>query len=99
MSEPFLTEVSDRICSHMNEDHASAVVLYAQVFGGKLSATSAQMVAIDGNGMDLIAQVNDQAVPVRIAFEPPLKDAEDAHHRLIEMVKEARKQSVMGNNG
>ncbi|HEY9301501.1 MAG TPA: DUF2470 domain-containing protein, partial [Phormidium sp.] len=39
MSEPFSTEISDRICTHMNEDHASAVVLYAQAFGDQPEAT------------------------------------------------------------
>jgi putative heme iron utilization protein len=30
MSEQFSPEVSDRICKHMNEDHANAVAIYAQ---------------------------------------------------------------------
>jgi putative heme iron utilization protein len=91
MSEQFSTEISDRICTHMNEDHASAVVLYAQAFGGKPEATEAQMLAIDANGMDLTAQVNGETVPVRVNFDRTLTDAEDAHHTLIEMVKQARK--------
>ena len=32
MSDPFSPEVSDRICKHMNNDHAEAVLLYAKVF-------------------------------------------------------------------
>ncbi|TAG93550.1 MAG: DUF2470 domain-containing protein [Oscillatoriales cyanobacterium] len=91
MSEPFSIEISDRICTHMNEDHASAVVLYAQAFGGKPDATTAQMLAIDANGMDLTAQVNGETLPVRVNFERTLKDAEDAHHTLIDMIKQARK--------
>jgi putative heme iron utilization protein len=91
MSEQFSTEISDRICTHMNDDHASAVVLYAQAYGGQPEATSAQMLAIDANGMDLTAQVNDEIVPVRVKFDRTLKDAEDAHHTLIDMVKQARK--------
>ena len=91
MSEQFSTEISDRICTHMNEDHASAVVLYAQAFGDQPEATEAQMLAIDANGMDLTAKVKDETVPVRVKFDRTLKDAEDAHHTLIEMVKQARK--------
>ncbi|MEG3842048.1 DUF2470 domain-containing protein [Microcoleus sp. herbarium14] len=90
MSEPFSTEISDRICTHMNDDHASAVVLYAQAYGGNPEATEAQMLAIDANGMDLTARVNGSTVPVRIKFDRTLTDAEDAHHTLIEMVKQAR---------
>ena len=87
MSEKITTEVSDRICTHMNEDHANAVVLYAQTFGGLTDATAAKMVAIDPQGMDLTAQVNGETVPVRIEFDHILQDAQDAHHTLIAMLK------------
>lgn len=92
MSEQFSTEISSRICNHMNEDHAEAIVLYAQAFGGLADATAAQMLAIDAQGMDLKAQVNQEAVPVRIQFDHILANAEDAHHTLIDMVKQARVQ-------
>ena len=48
--------VSDRICAHMNDDHADAVVLYATAYGHQPAATSARMVAIDPQGMDLTAE-------------------------------------------
>jgi len=90
MADPFSPEVSDRICKHMNEDHADAVLLYAQTFGSKPDATSAVMNAIDAEGMDLSAQIDGTAIPVRILFNPNLKDSEDAHYTLIEMIKQAR---------
>jgi putative heme iron utilization protein len=90
MSENFSTEVSTRICKHMNEDHSAAVKLYAQAFGGLTEAEAAQMVAIDAQGMDLTAQVNGKTTPVRIQFDHILQDSEDAHHTLIAMVKQAR---------
>jgi putative heme iron utilization protein len=40
--------------------------------------------------MDLSVRVNETNVPIRIAFDRSLKDAEDAHHTLIDMVKQAR---------
>lgn len=86
----FSAEVSDRICQHMNDDHANAVVLYAQNFGGLSNATAAKMVSIDSQGMELMAQVNGAAVPVRVEFDHVLEDAEDAHHTLVAMVKQAR---------
>lgn len=51
------------------------------------------MLAIDAQGMDLTAQVNGESVPVRIHFDHVLADAEDAHHTLIAMVKQARVQA------
>lgn len=93
MSEQFSAQVSDRICAHMNEDHADAVLLYAKTFSNLTDATAAQMLSIDAEGMDLNAQLNGEAVPLRIKFDHVLKDAEDAHHTLIEMVKQARAQA------
>jgi putative heme iron utilization protein len=93
MSEQFSAEISSRICNHMNEDHADAIVLYAQVFGGVKQASSAQMLAIDAQGMDLTAEINGESVPVRIQFDHTLANAEDAHHTLIAMVKQARVQA------
>lgn len=92
MSEPITPEVSKRICSHMNEDHANAVVLYAQAFGGSPEATAAEMISIDPHGMNLSAKVNGESVPVRVEFGRALESAEDAHHTLIDMVKQARTQ-------
>lgn len=90
MSEAFSTEISDRICKHMNEDHANAIALYAQVFGNSPDAEAAQMQSIDAQGMNLIAEIKGSSVPVRIEFDHQLQDAEDAHHTLIDMVKQAR---------
>ena len=91
MSE-FSTEVSDRICKHMNDDHANAVVLYAQNYGNLSNATAAEMVSIDSQGMNVMARVNGAAVPVRVKFDRVLADAEDAHHTLVAMAKQARQR-------
>ncbi|NES66343.1 MAG: DUF2470 domain-containing protein, partial [Okeania sp. SIO2D1] len=85
-------EISDRICSHMNEDHADAVLLYAQKFGSYSNSTAAKMLSIDAQGMNLTAEVSGESLPIRIEFDHTLKDAEDAHHTLIDMLKLARSQ-------
>lgn len=90
MSKDFSADISSRICKHMNDDHADAIVLYAKAFGGVTDAKEAKMLSIDAQGMDLTAQVNGEIVPVRIQFEHVLADAEDAHQTLIAMVKQAR---------
>ena len=93
MSEPITAQISDRICQHMNEDHADALLLYAQFFGGSVDAASAILKSIDPQGMTLIAKINSASVPVRVEFDHTLKDAEDAHHTLIDMLKQARAKS------
>ncbi|NEQ37099.1 MAG: DUF2470 domain-containing protein [Okeania sp. SIO3I5] len=92
MSDSFTVEISDRICSHMNEDHQNAVLLYAQKFGGSANATAAKMLSIDAEGMNLTAEVTGESLPIRVEFDHTLKDAEDAHHTLIDMLKQARTQ-------
>lgn len=94
MSEPITPAISDRICKHMNEDHGDALVLYVKAFGNSPEAESAEMISIDPQGMNFSAQVAGETVPVRVEFDHTLKDAEDAHHTLIDMVKQARKIQV-----
>ncbi len=91
MSESITPIISDRICQHMNEDHANAVLLYAQVFGNTPEAQKATMLSIDPEGMNLLVTLEEES-EMRITFDHPLKDAEDAHHTLIEMVKQARQK-------
>jgi putative heme iron utilization protein len=94
MSEPITAAVSDRICKHMNEDHADAVLVYAQFFGQTPTATAAQMDSIDPQGMNLTAAVDGSPVPVRVTFDHPLESAKEAHVVLVEMLKQARPQPV-----
>ncbi len=93
MADTITPAVSDRICKHMNDDHADAVLLYAQKFGDAITATAATMKAIDTDGMDLDAIVDGQNTIVRISFERPLVDAKDAHHVLVDMLKQVKQPS------
>ncbi len=90
MSEAISPAVSDRICKHMNDDHADAVLAYAHVFGNTAKATTARMESIDLQGMTLAAEVEGQPVPVRIDFAPPLENAKAAHHRLVDMLNQVK---------
>ena len=90
MSDPFSTEVSDRICQHMNEDHAEAIVIYAKTFGNTPETEKAEMLSIDSEGMNLSVLANNKTLPIRIKFDHLLENSEDAHQTLIAMVKQAR---------
>lgn len=90
MADPITPEVSDRICKHMNEDHAEAVLLYAKVYGKTANATQAEMSSIDPEGMNLDVLIDSEAVKLRIPFDRTLTDSEDAHQTLIGMVRQAR---------
>ncbi|WP_309738217.1 DUF2470 domain-containing protein [Chamaesiphon sp. OTE_8_metabat_110] len=90
MADPITPAISERICKHMNDDHAAAVLTYAQVYGKSPTAETAAMSAIDPLGMDLTAQVDGETVNLRIPFDRELTDSEDAHQTLIAMIKQAR---------
>jgi putative heme iron utilization protein len=92
MADIITPEISTRICTHMNDDHAEAVLTYAKVYGNLPDATTAKLEAIDPEGMDLTAQVDGSTLPLRIEFDHKLTDSEDAHQTLIAMVRNARQR-------
>jgi putative heme iron utilization protein len=94
MADIITPQISDRICKHMNEDHAEAIVVYAQAYGNVANAIAAQMVSIDPQGMTLSVQTDSETQPLRIAFDHELQDSEDAHQTLITMVRSARQKTA-----
>ncbi len=90
MADPITPAISDRICKHMNEDHADAVLLYAKVFGNCPDAEAARLEAIAPQSMTLTATIGDSTASLQVNFERELSDSEDAHQTLIAMVKAAR---------
>ncbi len=93
MSESITPSISERICKHMNEDHSEAIALYAKAFGNQPQTEIATLESIDPQGMNISAQIAGETVPVRVEFDHTLKNAEDAHHTLVAMIKQARTAS------
>ncbi|NBP73300.1 MAG: DUF2470 domain-containing protein [Alphaproteobacteria bacterium] len=73
------------IVTHMNEDHADAVALYATVLLG-LADGDWKMTGIDPEGCDL----RHGGHVARVDFDKPAKDAESARASLVRLVKTAR---------
>ena len=90
MADLLTPAISDRICKHMNEDHADAIALYAKVYGNQPETETAQMLSIDATGMNLSIQIQEKNDTLRIEFDHTLTDSEDAHQTLIAMVRQAR---------
>lgn len=90
MADSLTPAISDRICKHMNEDHAEAITLYAKVYGNQHETEAAQMLSIDAKGMNLSIQIQEKNDTLRIEFDHTLTDSEDAHQTLISMVRQAR---------
>jgi len=82
-ADPLTPAVSDRICRHMNDDHASAVLAYARHYGGLRAAGRARMLAVGPEAMRL----DVDGVAVEIPFDHPLQDSDDAHRTLVAMLR------------
>ena len=88
-ADPLTSAVSDRICAHMNDDHAEAVLAYAQHYGGVSEPTAARMLAVKPEAMELEVDGSN----VSIAFDHTLTDSEDAHRTLVAMLRAMPKQT------
>ena len=56
-ADPLTDAVSTRICKHMNDDHAEAVLAYAKHYGGVSNPAAARMVSVKAETMELEATV------------------------------------------
>ncbi len=75
------------IRTHMNEDHADAVLGYARTFAAVTEADSARIRAIDASGMDIDVVNATETRVVRVDFDHELRDSTDARETLIAMAK------------
>ena len=82
-ADPLTSAVSERICKHMNDDHAEAVLAYARHYGGVANPRAARMVAVGPETMEL--EVDGEALQIR--FDHTLSDSEDAHRTLVAMLR------------
>ena len=82
-ADPLTPAVSDRICKHMNDDHAAAVLAYARHYGGLTNAQSARMLVVAPEAMRLEVDGNTVEVP----FDHTLSDSDDAHRTLVSMLR------------
>ena len=82
-ADPLTADVSTRICRHMNDDHASAVLAYARHYGGLENPVSARMTAVSAQTMELEVDGRSISIP----FDHVLTDSEDAHRTLVAMLR------------
>ena len=71
-ADPLSPAVSDRICKHMNDDHA-----------GVANPVAARMLAVTPEAMRLEVD----GASVEVPFDHTLSDSEDAHRTLVAMLR------------
>ena len=104
MSDTFPPEAAASIVSHMNEDHADAVLAIARAQGGVPDAASARMIAIAPTRLDIELDAVEGAAggasggkrAITIAIDPPIAPLDTVRARLVEMTREARQALASG---
>jgi hypothetical protein len=88
-----LADAAGGIITHMNKDHADALVAYARVFAG-VDASEATMIGVDRLGFKLRVTGGGRRHAVRIAFPREVTTADESRTVLIEMLRHARGASA-----
>ena len=84
-----LADVAGGIITHMNSDHADALVTYARAYAG-VEADEAVMTSVDRLGFRLRITHDGRRHGVRIAFPREVTTVGDSRTVLIEMLRAAR---------
>lgn len=84
-----LAAAESGIVSHMNEDHADAISLYATALQGAAPGDW-RMTGIDPEGFD----ISDGSTRLRLTFDTFVRSSQEARMALVDMVKRARLAST-----
>src|SRR5207237_44304 len=84
-----LADEAGGIVTHMNQDHADALITYARAFAG-VEADEAVMIDVDRLGFKLRVPHGGRRNSVRVAFPREVTTAEESRTVLIEMLRQAR---------
>jgi putative heme iron utilization protein len=82
---------------HMNADHADANLMYVKVYGNLWEATAARLLRLDKTGMELEVTSPAGIQCMRLMFDHPLQDEQDAERTLVAMARHA--QTVLADTG
>jgi len=78
------------VITHMNDDHAEAMVLYCKAFSKATDITAASMTGVDRYGFEMSAVTAEGPRPVRLAFGDSVGTPEEVRTALVAMLKDAR---------
>jgi hypothetical protein len=87
--DPVAIRASSAI-AHLNEDHADALLVIAQVLGGYPDAMSARCSGLDRRGIDLALDTPRGRAPTRVAFDDTLTDGSQLRAATVELTRRAR---------
>jgi len=81
---------AEHAITHLNEDHADALLEMAQALGGTPQATAARCVDADSTGLDLVVTTPAGEAPVRVAYEEPIESPGGLRKATVTLAQKAR---------
>jgi heme iron utilization protein len=76
--------------SHLNEDHAGALLAIARALAGYPDATAARCTGLDRRGVDLTVHTPRGRAPARVAFPAALADSSELRAATVALTRRAR---------
>ena len=92
-----VSQGAERAITHLNEDHADALLDMARAIGGRGDATAARCVDCDRTGLDLIAETPEGEVEVRVPYEEPIDGPEGLRAATVKLAHSARAELGEGS--
>lgn len=85
-----VTPLSARAVTHLNEDHAAALVAMARVLGGYPDATEAVCTGVDRYGLDLRLNTERGLAYTRVGFPHPIDSVDELRSATVDLTHRAR---------
>lgn len=89
-----LASAAAGILAHMNDDHADAVLAYAQALAGIAEAEGAVLTGVDRYGFELTATTPEGPRAARLGFDAPVATMDEVRRAMVALVKRARATST-----
>jgi putative heme iron utilization protein len=81
-----------RAIDHMNADHRDSLIEMAKALAGRDWATTADLTALDRDGLTIDVRGADRAETVRIPFDAPLAGAGELREAVVALALRAREE-------
>ncbi|HYH54269.1 MAG TPA: DUF2470 domain-containing protein [Solirubrobacterales bacterium] len=86
---------AERAITHLNDDHADALLEMAQALGGCPEATAARCLDADRTGLDLLAQTPAGEREVRVGYDEPIEEPSGLRKATVKLAQKARAELGM----
>jgi hypothetical protein len=87
------------VVEHMNDAHLDDSLLICRMLGGEPDADAARMLDLDATHGTFVATVDGAERPVRVAWESPVVERQDARAQIVALYRAACAQAGIEPRG